>query len=177
MEEQGGGPQEMAFVRAAAGWFQAKSRGRACAGSPPTQASLRATGPTLEISGGVHREPWLGPGTWKPSLHCTGQRVFPRTILFRRSHTPAEAVCPGKTWAPGAGTGGQPRFHTRWRWTGQAGHRPLEVFSPGDSVLGPRRWLRVFLGLQLPHPCPSRPTRTERLQFSKVWAKLRPKGA
>ena len=39
---------------------------------PPTQASLGATGPSLEISGGVHREPWLGPGTWKPSLHRTG---------------------------------------------------------------------------------------------------------
>ena len=85
-----------------------------------------------------------------PEPHRTA--IYPRTILVSRSLTPAEAECPGKTWAPGAGTGGQPGFHTRWRWTGQAGHRPLEVFSPGDSVLGPRRWLRVFLGLQLPHP-------------------------
>ena len=98
----------MAFVRAAAAWFQAKSRGRACAGSPPNKASLGATGPTLEISGGGHTVPGLGPGTRKPSLHRTGRRVVPRTILFSRSPTPAEAECPGKTWAPGAGHGSMP---------------------------------------------------------------------
>ena len=101
---------------------------------PPTQASLGATGPTLEISGGVHTVPGLGPGTRKPSLHRTGRRVFPRTILFSRSPTPAEAECPGKTWAPGAGAGGRPRFHARWRWTGRAGRRPLEEFSLGTQA-------------------------------------------
>ena len=34
MEEQGGGPQEMAFVRAAAGWFRAQRQGRAGASRP-----------------------------------------------------------------------------------------------------------------------------------------------
>ena len=101
---------------------------------PPTQASLGATGPTLEISGGVHKVPGLGPGTRKPSLHRTGRRVFPRTILFSRSPTPAETECPGKTWAPGAGARGRPRFHARWRWTGRAGRRPLEEFSLGTQA-------------------------------------------
>ena len=58
MEEQGGGPQEMAVVRGAAGGFQAERRGRAGAGqAPPPEASLWATCPTLEISGQVPRVP------------------------------------------------------------------------------------------------------------------------
>ena len=101
---------------------------------PPTQASLGATGPTLEISGGVHKVPGLGPGTRKPSLHRTGRRVFPRTILCSRSPTHIESECPGKTWAPGAGAGGRPRFHAKWRWTGRPCHRPLEEFSLGTQA-------------------------------------------
>ena len=145
--------------------------------APPSQASLVATGPTLEISGGVHKVPGLGPGNWKSSLHRRGMRVFPRTILFSRSPTPAEAECPWKTWAPGAGAGGRPRFHPRWRWTGRSGNRPLEEFSPGDSGRRPPPWLRVFLGLQGPHPASRGLAGTQWLQFSKVWAKPRPKGA
>ena len=49
----------MAFVRASAGWFQAKTRGPEVHAGPPTQASLGATCPTLEISGQVHRVPGL----------------------------------------------------------------------------------------------------------------------
>ena len=101
---------------------------------PPTQASLGATGPTLEISGGVHKVPGLGPGTRKPSLHRTGRRVFPRTILCSRSPTHIESECPGKTWAPGAGARGRPRFHARWRWTWRAVRRPVEEFSLGTQA-------------------------------------------
>ena len=104
---------------------------------PPTQASLGATGPTLEISGGVHKVPGLGPGTRKPSLHRTGRRVFPRTILCSRSPTHIESECPGKTWAPGAGAG-----------PGQ-GSMP-DGDGPGGRVAGP--WKSSPWGLR---PAPS----------------------
>ena len=109
----GGRPPGDGFVQAAAGWFEAEPGLRMHRLVPSTQASLGATGPTLEITGGVHKVPGLGPGNWKPSLNQTGPRVFRRTILFSRSPTPAEAECQGKTWAPGAGLGGRPRFHAR----------------------------------------------------------------
>ena len=58
MEEQGKGPQEMAFVRTSATSFQAKTQGWAGSGQAlPPEATLRSTCPTLEISGQVHRVP------------------------------------------------------------------------------------------------------------------------
>ena len=53
MEEQGGGRQEMAFVRAGAGWLRVNTRGRPAHPGARPQASLGATCPTLEISGQV----------------------------------------------------------------------------------------------------------------------------
>ena len=54
----GGGPQEPAFVGAAPSWCPAKTRGPAGSGqAPPPEASLRATCPTLQVSGPVYRVP------------------------------------------------------------------------------------------------------------------------
>ena len=56
MEEQSGGPQEKAFVKAMASWFPAKTRGPAGSGkAPPPEASIEAKFPTLDISGQVDR--------------------------------------------------------------------------------------------------------------------------
>ena len=115
-------------------------------------------------------------GNWKPSMHPRGPRIFPWTILLSRSPTPAEAECPGKTWRPGAVAGCRRQCHAGWRWNERAGHTPMDGFSPGDSGLRPPGWLRVLLRLKLPHHGPRRPTRTERLQLSTVWAKLHRKG-
>ena len=77
----------MAFDRASAGWFQAKTRGHAGAGqAPPPQANLGPTCPTLEISGQVHRV----PGTVSMELDA-----FPptqSTAPFPEDHT-SEQVC------------------------------------------------------------------------------------
>ena len=55
---RGRGPQEPAFVGAAPSWCPAKTRGPAGSGqAPPPEASLRATCPTLQVSGQHHRVP------------------------------------------------------------------------------------------------------------------------
>ena len=51
MEEQGGGPQDMAFVRASAGWFRAKMPWRGGAEQAPTTSLPQGNVPTLQISG------------------------------------------------------------------------------------------------------------------------------
>ena len=97
MEELGGGPQEMAFVRAAAGWYRAK------------------------------------------------------------------------TW-------GRPRFRARWTSPGLVGPTPTEGFSHGDSGQCPDWAAKILALAQTAPPCPDEANCTERLQLSKVWAKLRKKG-
>ena len=144
--------------------------------APPPRACLGPTCPTLDYQ--ARFTGFLGscPGNWKPSLYPRGPCVFPWTILLSRSPTPSEAECPGKTWRPGASAGLWLQCHARWTWTGRAGHTPMDGFSPGDSGLRPPGWLRVLRRLKLPHHAPRRPTRTERLQLSKVWAKVGRKG-
>ena len=167
----------MAFVRAGAGWFRAQRRGPRRRSRPPHhRLASGERAPPLRYQARFTGSLGSCPGNWKPSLHPRGPRFFPWTTLPSRPPTPAEAECPGKTWGPGAGVGGRPRFHARWRWTGRAGHTPMDGFSPGDSDLRPPGWPRVLLGLKLPHRAPRRQTTTQQLQLSKVWAKLREKG-
>ena len=91
VEEQGGGRQEMAFVRAGAGWFRVNTRGpHAHPGARP-QASLRATCPTLEISGQVPSVLDSSPCKRKASLPPGGPRIFPRATLPSSSPAPTEA--------------------------------------------------------------------------------------
>ena len=136
MEEQGGGPQEMAFVRAVAGWFRAKTRAGQAQGRPPHHnppSGQRA--PPLTYQPRFTGSLSSCPGTWKPSLPPRGLRVFPWTTLPSRSPTPAEAECPGKTWGPGAGAVGPPRFCARWSRPGWAGPTPTDRFSRGEAGL------------------------------------------
>ena len=107
VEEQGGGPQEMASVQVAAGWFRAKTWGGQAQGRPPPTTSLPgATCPTLEISGQVHRVPGLGWGelevlpatqrTERFPVDATSQQVSHR----RRGRVPREDL---GTWGRGGG--------------------------------------------------------------------------
>ena len=107
MEEQGGGPQEKAFVRAAAGWFPPKTQGRAGAGqAPPTTSLPRGNVTTLEISGQVHRVPGLVSGELE-ALQAT-----PRTARSHVDHTSQQVSHPRRgraptedlgTWGPSGG--------------------------------------------------------------------------
>ena len=112
MEEQGGGRQEMAFVRAGAGWFRVNTRGpHAHPGASP-QASLGTTCRTLEISGQVPSVLDSSPCKRKASLPPGGPRIFPRATLPSSSPAPSEAQCPGRIWGPegvsGPGLGSAP---------------------------------------------------------------------
>ena len=110
----GVGPQEMAVVQAAAGWFPAKSRGLAgTRQAPPPQTSLWQRAPPLRYQPRFTGSLGSCPGNWKPSLPPRGPCVFPRTTLPSRSPTPAEAECPGKTWGPWSAAGGRPQYCAR----------------------------------------------------------------
>ena len=177
MEEQGGGPQEMALFRAAAGWFRARTWGRACAGQvPPAQASLGATHPTHEISGQVPRVPGLVSGDLEalPATHGTAR--FPLHPTSQPFSLPPGAEYPWKTWGHGANTRAPPRFQERWSGPGLARCPPLDGFSPGVSGLCPAWADRIPSLAQTAPPCPEAENSTQRLQLPKVWAKLREKG-
>ena len=139
MEEQGEGPQEMAFVRATARSFLAKMRDSAGTGQAiPPEASLGETGPTLEISCQVHGV----PGTLSVELHAfcpmQSRRVFLETALASRTLAPAKAECPGKNWGPGAGTGGLDRVADtvpcQVEWVQVGGTTQTDRFSCGEAV-------------------------------------------
>ena len=103
MEEQGGGPQEMAFVRAMAGRFPALTPGLAGPGqAAPQEASLGATSPTLDISGQVHRVPRVVSMELEALPQPRGPRVFPWLTLPTPSPTPQR-----KTAREELGTWGQ----------------------------------------------------------------------
>ena len=96
MEEQGGCPQEMAFVRAAAGRFRAKTRDPAGRGqAAPPQASLGATGPTLDISGLLHRVPGV------VSVELEALPATQRSVPFPVDHTCQRVSHPGTGRVPG----------------------------------------------------------------------------
>ena len=163
MEEQGGGPQEMAFVRAAAGWFRARRRGRAGASRPPHPTSIppsgqRAPPPPLEISGQVHRVPGLLSELREalPATHRT-KRFPPWTTRPSSSPTPAEAECPGRTRdvGPGRGAGkrGRPRFRARWSGSGRADPWSTDRFSRRESGLCPCWEAKSLASPATPPPC------------------------
>ena len=94
---QGGGPQEMALVRAAAGGFRAKTPDPAGSGqAAPPEASLGATGPTLDISGLLHRVLVV------MSVELEALPATQRSVPFPVDHTcqpvshPARGRVPGK---------------------------------------------------------------------------------
>ena len=97
-KEEGGGPQEMALFRAAAGRFRAETRDPAGSGqAAPAQASLGATGPTLDISGLLHRVPGV------VSVELEALPATQRSVPFPVDHTcqpvshPARGRVPGKS--------------------------------------------------------------------------------
>ena len=95
MEEQGGGPQEMAFVRAAAGRFRAETRDPAGRGqAAPPEASLGATGPTLDISGLLHRLPGV------LSVELEALPATQRSVPLPVDHTCRRVSHPGRGRVP-----------------------------------------------------------------------------
>ena len=105
MEEQGGGPQEMAFVGAAPVWFRSKTAAGQGQGSPPLQKPpLGKRGPPLRYQVGFTGSLGCCPRNGSPPFHPE-DRAFPWTTLSSKSSRPAEAERPGKPWGPGAGTG------------------------------------------------------------------------
>ena len=167
----------MAFVRAAAGRFRAKTRDPAGSGqAAPPEASLGATGPTPDISGLLHRVPGVvSRGTGSSPRH-------PEVRSFSRGpHLPARLPPRQRqsareelgTWAE---MRGGPGFRARWGGPGRAGPTPRDRVSLGVSGLRPAWGAKSLSWLKRPHPAPRRKTWTETLLLSKVWAELCEKG-
>ena len=165
MEEQGGGPQEIAFMGAAAGWFRAKTLGPPGTCRPPHHKHpLGQPAPPLRYQARFTGSLGSFPGNWKPSLLPRGLRVFTWTTLPSRSPTPAEAERPGKTWGPGAVAGGQTWFHASCSGPGRARACPRTRSPVGTQACTPPGRLRFLLWLKLPHPTPRQQTLTQWLQ-------------
>ena len=168
----------MAFVRAAAGRFRAKTRDPAGSGqAAPPEASLGATGPTPDTSGLLHRVPGVvSRGTGSSPRH-------PEVRSFSRGpHLPARLPPRHRQSAreelggPGAWMRGAPGFRAWWAGAERAGPTPRDQVSRGDSGLRPAWGAKSLSWLKRPHPAPRRQTCTETLLLSQVWAGLREKG-
>ena len=86
----------MAFVRAAAGPFRAKTPDPAGRGqAAPPGASLGATGPTLDISGLLHRVPGV------LSVELEALPATQRSVPFPVDHTCQRVSHPGTGRVPG----------------------------------------------------------------------------
>ena len=145
----------MAFVRGTAGWFPAKTLGRAGAGmAPPPQASLGQRAPPLRYQARIKGSLGSCPGTRKPSLPPRGLHVFPWTTLPSRSPIPPEAECPGKTWGPGARAGGPATVPRQVERAGLTGPMPTDRFSCPDSGLGPAQAAKSLALAQTAPSCP-----------------------
>ena len=147
MEEQGGGRQEMAFVRAGASWFRVNTRRPHAHPCASPQASLGATCRTLDISGQVPSVLDTSPCKGKASLPPGGPRIFPRATLPSSSPAPTEDQCPGRTWGPegvsGPGLGSAPcgrgcedGTHAQGRVL-HGGHRLGPACTARDLALAP----------------------------------------
>ena len=146
----------MAFVRAAAGWFRAKTRGGAGPGqAPPHKPPWAQCAPPLRYQARFTGSLGSCPGNWKPSLPPRGPCLFSWTTLPSRSPTLLQRQSaqgrPGDlglgrgaghgSTLGGAGLGGC----DAQLWTG----------SPvGTQACAPPVRLRVLLWLKLPHPAP-----------------------
>ena len=153
MEEQGGGPREMAFVRAAAGCVRPRSGTRQAHGRHPHQKpSSEQSTPHLRYQARFTESQGPCPRNWTLSLTPRGPRDFPEITLPSRSPSHAEAECPGKNYRPGAGMGCRPWIHATWSEFGWAGLTPIDEFSHGESGLWPTWASKSLLWLKLPHP-------------------------
>ena len=126
----------MAFLRARASWFRAKTWVAHAHSVPPSTSLPRVTLPTLELSDHLHRVPRLLSGEME--AHPSTQRIarFPLDTLPSRSPTSSETVCEGKTSGPGAWTGDFPGDSLRARRSlspGECPRRPLTPRRTPDS--------------------------------------------
>ena len=176
MEEQGGGPQEMAFVRAGAGQFRAQTRTPACAHGP-----LHHKPPS-----GQHAPPLSNLARFPGSLGTRpGKRkpfLAPEDLTFSPGHTsqqfcaPASSECPGRTWGPGARAGPSHGHGPGEEGQGGRSPRPWKGSPGGTQACAPPGPLRVLLWLKLPHPAPRCQTWTHLPPLSNICPKLLEKG-
>ena len=118
--KNGGGPQEMAFIRASPGWFLAQTRGGQAQvqGRPlKLKPPLGQWAPHLTYLARFPGSLGSRPGNWKPSLTPRGPRVFPRGPHFPAGLPPLQGKsAQGRTrdLGPGRGAG-------QGSWPGGAG--------------------------------------------------------
>ena len=109
MEEQGGGTQEIAFVRATASCLRPRLGARQAQGrphhkKPPSGQRAPPLRYQARFTGSQESRPW----TWTLPLPPRGPRDFPWTTLPSRSLTSTEAECPGENYEPGSCEGSPP---------------------------------------------------------------------
>ena len=125
----------MAFLRARASWFRAKTWVAHAHSVPPSTSLPRVTLPTLELSDHLHRVPRLLSGEME--AHPSTQRIarFPLATLPSRSPTSSETVCDGKTSGPGAWTGDFPGDSLRARRSLSPGECPRRPLTPAGHLI------------------------------------------
>ena len=125
----------MAFLRARASWFRAKTWVAHAHSVSPSTSLPRVTLPTLELSDHLHRVPRLLSGEME--AHPSTQRIarFPLATLPSRSPTSSETVWEGKTWGPGAWTGDFPGDSLRARRSLSPGECPRRPLTPAGHLI------------------------------------------
>ena len=167
IEEQWGGPQEMAFVWDTASWFWVDLR----CGAGARQAFPGATCPTLEISGQVHSVP--GVVTFELHAGPATQRTvpFPKGYSSQQVSHPCRGRVSGEELGSWVLTGRRPQLGAAWSWPGWTGTSPKDGFSSVESGLC-SAWAAESLSLaETPPRCLESANCIEWLQLCKVCAK------
>ena len=130
-----GGPQEMAFLRAAAGSFRAYTWAAHAHSGSQAHASLGSPDPPFRghssCTGSLGTCPW----TQEPSLPPRGPRDFPWATLPSSSPSSSETVCAGKTWGPGAWAGDFPGGCMMARRPLSPGECPSRPLTPAGDLI------------------------------------------
>ena len=160
----------MAVVRAAAGWFRARRRGRAGASRPhPKSIPPGNVPPPCDIRPGS-QGPWAGVRVnGSPPCHPE-DRAFSRGPHFPAALPPPQRQSARKelgTWCLEEGPATVPRQVERFR-AGGRDPRPRTGSPLGRLACAPPGRLRALLRLQSPHPATRRHTWTQPLQPSSL---------
>ena len=161
MEEQGGVPQEMAFVGDAPGWFRSKTAAGQGQGRPPLQKPpLGKRDPPLRYQVGFTGSLGCCPRNGSPPCHPE-DRAFSRGPPLAASPLgPQRQSARGSPGDLGPGPGASQGSGPGGAGLGGRDPGPRTGSAVGSQACAQLRPLRVLLWLKMPHTAPTRHTWT-----------------